>query len=108
MQLLSAFVFATCIVQSLYLSLIQNFKPLATSVVVQPDLCRAWSETSNTGFLMTIPSSRGDYFVTPDLDNVLRALYCKRICSASEILNYFLPRMKGLIKRIKVHLNESG
>ena len=46
--------------------------------------------------------------MTPGLGNVLRALYCKMICSASEILSYFLPRMKGLIKRIKIHLNESG
>ena len=29
-----------------------HFKPLATSVVVQPGLCRIWSEIPETGFLM--------------------------------------------------------
>ena len=44
-QLISAFVFAKQIVQSLYF--------LNPSVAAQPGLCRTWSEIPKTGFLTT-------------------------------------------------------
>ena len=47
-KLISAFVFATRIVQSLYFL---YTKP--SSVALQPGLCRTWSETPKTGFLTT-------------------------------------------------------
>ena len=46
-KLISAFVFATRIVQSLY------FLITKSSVAVEPGLCRTWSETPKTGFLTT-------------------------------------------------------
>ena len=45
-QLISAFVFALQLLQSLL-----NFKPLATLMAVRPGLCVTWSETPKTGFL---------------------------------------------------------
>ena len=47
MQLISAFVFATYIVQFFYL-LNPQLKPIPSSVAVQPGLCRTWSETPKT------------------------------------------------------------
>ena len=44
-QLISVFVFATWIAQSLYF-----LNPKFQSVVVQPGLCRTWSETPKTCF----------------------------------------------------------
>ena len=49
-QLISAFVFATYI-DVLPKSEISSIRP--SSVVVQSDLCRTWSETAKTGFLTT-------------------------------------------------------
>ena len=52
-KLISAFVFATRIEQSLYFL---NPKFQASSLLlwrVQPDLCGTWSETPKTGFLWT-------------------------------------------------------
>ena len=45
-KLISTFVFATLIVQSLY-----YLKPKFQASAVQPGLCRTWSETPKTGFL---------------------------------------------------------
>ena len=45
-KLISVFVFATRIVNSLYF-----LNPKPSSVIVQPGLCRTWSETPKTGFL---------------------------------------------------------
>ena len=51
-KLISAFVFATRIVQSLYFL---NFMPLAILCGCTDRLCRTWSETPKTGFLTTRP-----------------------------------------------------
>ena len=54
-QRLSTFVFATWIVRSFFY-LNPKFQAASTepsSVAVQPGLCRTWSETPKTGFLMT-------------------------------------------------------
>ena len=47
-KLISAFVFATRIVQSLYF-----LSPKSSTVAVQAGLCRTWSETLKAGFLTT-------------------------------------------------------
>ena len=46
---ISTFVFASSLVQSLYI-LIPKFQ----AVAVQPGLCRTWSETPKTRFLATL------------------------------------------------------
>ena len=51
-KLISAFVFATRIVQILYF-LNPKFQGSPSSVAAQPGLCRTWSETPKTGFLTT-------------------------------------------------------
>ena len=51
-QLISAFVFATYIVQCLYF-LNLKFQAFSHLVAVQPGLCRTWSEIPKTGFLVT-------------------------------------------------------
>ena len=52
-KLISAFVLATRIVQSLYF-LNPKFQTSShLSVAVQPGLCETWSETPKTGFLRT-------------------------------------------------------
>ena len=52
--LISTFVFAIRIVQSLFYLLKSGISSLQpSSVVVQPGLCRTWSETPKTGFLTT-------------------------------------------------------
>ena len=51
-QLISAFVFALQLLQSLL-----NFKPLATLMAVRPGLCVTWSETPKTGFLTILIKS---------------------------------------------------
>ena len=53
LQLISAFVFATKIIQSTCF-LNQKFPThLQSSVIVQPGLCLTWSESLKTGFPMT-------------------------------------------------------
>ena len=53
-QLISAFIFNTYILQSLYY-LNQKFQASShpSSMAVQPDLCWTWSETPQTGFHAT-------------------------------------------------------
>ena len=50
-QLISAFVFATRIVQSLCLLNPKFQASICISVTAQPGLCGTWSETPKTGFL---------------------------------------------------------
>ena len=50
-RLISAFVFAICIVPLLPNSEISSLKP--SSVALQPGLCRTWSKTPKTDFLTT-------------------------------------------------------
>ena len=54
-KLISAFVFATRIVQSLFYLNPKFQASIPSSVTVQPGLCRTGSETPNTGFLRTRP-----------------------------------------------------
>ena len=51
--LISAFVFAKYIVPSLHFLNLKISSLKSASVAVQPGLCRTWSETPKTGFLMT-------------------------------------------------------
>ena len=57
-QLISAFVFAIQVVQSIYFL---NTKFQASSLVVQPGLCGAWTETPKTGFLTTRLNFEAEY-----------------------------------------------
>ena len=57
----SAFVFATRIVQSLYFLNPKFQASEPSSVAAQSGLCRTWSETPKTGFLITRLKSARSY-----------------------------------------------